>query len=114
MPRRCPDCQIDLDRYGDRHRCTTKIVGQRKPTRLERDLIDKGQLDPSILLPKAPAAATQPIGRLAPRKPADAPQPAQARQPADKPCCTNLLADVLKELADMKAMLLELKPRPDA
>ena len=97
---------MDLSNFGPRHRCTTKIA--REPTRLEAEKIARGEMTAADLLPKGKPAAAQSLGRLAARQPAEA---SQARQPASKPCC---LADVIKELAEVKAMLLELKPRPDA
>src|SRR6516162_9589682 len=84
MARTCSVCGFNFDKHGnpgsDRHRCLGgRMAGARKPTPLEAEQIAKGLLDPSILLPK-PSAATQPAGRLAPRRPTDAP-PAQTRQP---------------------------------
>jgi hypothetical protein len=75
LMRRCPDCQLDLDRYAtpgsDRHRCVSKIAGARKATKLEAEKIARGEMSPADLLPKEKLAAAQSLGRLAPRHPAD-------------------------------------------
>jgi len=104
MVRRCPDCQADLDRWGDRHRCTIKIVGARQPTRLEAEQIAKGQLDPSALLPKP--SVTQPVGRLAPRPSTD--HPALARMPqAGCSCRADEVLGALERIAEKLDALID-------
>jgi hypothetical protein len=103
MANRCPDCGVDLDKFGARHRCLGgKAQGQRQLTKLEAEKIARGEMSPADLVPKDKPAPSQPAGRLA-KRPADT-RPAPVRQPQPS------LADVMKELAELKAMLLELKP----
>jgi hypothetical protein len=64
---KCPDCGLDLSKFGPRHRCTTKITGARKPTRLEAERTARGEMSEADLLPKDKPAAAQSPGRLAPR-----------------------------------------------
>jgi hypothetical protein len=95
------------------------MAGARKPTPLEAEQIAKGLLDPSILLPK-PSAATQPAGRLAPRRPTDAP-PAQTRQPdavrpdaKSQPSNAAILEAITKLTLAFEKLQATLAPRTDA
>jgi hypothetical protein len=97
MARLCPDCGTNLDKFGARHRCHGKVAGTRQPTKLERELIEAGKLDPSILFPKSqPKASAEPLGRLA-RRPPDVQLAPSTREPQPQLC------DILKAVNDLQA-----------
>jgi hypothetical protein len=97
----CPDCGVDLDKFGARHRCLGgKSAGQRKPTKLEAEKIARGEMTSADLAPKTtPAATTQP-GRLAKLTPADT-RPAPVRQP--EPSNRDIVAAIDKLTAAFQA-----------
>ena len=102
---KCEACGLDLTKWGPRHRCTTgKIEGQKPLTRLQKDQLDKGQLDPATLAtPPATATPATPIGRLAPRQAADVRPLPQPRQPQP----TN--ADILEAIAEIRKLVQEMR-----
>ena len=114
---KCSDCGLDLTKFGPRHRCTTKIVGQRKATRLEAEQIAKGQLDASSLLPKVGSTLSQP-GRLAKRAPTEQPKPDQTARPSreSQPSNSDLMVAISRLTAAFEALRSALmdKPRTDA
>lgn len=106
MARLCVDCGLDLDRFGERHRCTTKIVGARKATRLEAEQIAKGQLDPASLLLKN-RLNSEPVGRLARRTPVL--QPDQKENTASSRGPQTTLTDVLQAIDNLRRQFEKLQ-----
>jgi len=108
MASRCPDCGLDLDRFGPRHRCITgKLAGERKATKLEADKIAKGEMSPADLLPKEKPLASTPLvaGRLARL-------PAPARQP--QPTTADLMAAIEGLRTQFEKLAAVVMPRTDA
>ena len=106
MAKPCPECGLDTDKFGTRHRCITgKLAGERKATRLEAERLARGELDPATLTPPSRTSPTTPNrsdvsqpGRLAPRKPYE--------QPVRKPEPTN--ADILSAITILTAQFEKL------
>jgi hypothetical protein len=121
MANRCPDCGIDLDKFGARHRCLRgKAQGQRQLTKLEKDRIAKGEMTAADLAPKVTPAATAQPGRLAKLTPADT-RLAPVHRDSDGPRTPQpSLADVMAAIDRLTAQFEKLqatltdKPRPDA
>jgi hypothetical protein len=79
MARLCELCGANLNIVGDRHRCVGgRPGGQRPLTRLEAERIAKG--DPASLISQPAARPQVSLGRVAPRRQADAPAPAREPQ----------------------------------
>jgi hypothetical protein len=115
MANRCPDCGIDLDKFGARHRCHGKVAGQRQLTKLEAEKIARGEMTAADLVPKDKPAATAQPGRLA-KRPADT-RPAPVRQP--QPSLADVMAAIDRLTAAFEALRSTLhvirdKPRLDA
>ena len=100
---KCPDCGLDLSKFGPRHRCSSgKIEGARKASRLEQEKIARGEMSPADLLPKDKPASSQPAGRLAPRTPANV-ITGNNRQP--QPTLADVLAAIERLAAKLDAFL---------
>jgi len=105
MARLCPDCGANLDVFGTRHRCISgKPAGQKPLTKLEK-------LDPAALTQSTPAAATQPIGRLAARPAYERTTP-PARQP--QPSLADVLSAIVELRQQFEKLTALLTPRTDA
>ena len=68
MAKPCPECGLDTDKFGTRHRCITgKLAGERKATRLEAERLARGELDPATLHSTFTHKSdnSEPLGRFA-------------------------------------------------
>ena len=109
---KCPDCGLDLSKFGPRHRCTTKITGARNPSKLEADKIARGEMSPADLLPKDKPASSLPAGRLAPRTP-PMERPALSRMPqAGCSCRADEVLAAVERLTDKLDRLIALIDKP--
>jgi hypothetical protein len=120
MARPCALCGGNLDIIGDRHRCVGgRPAGDKPPTRLEKDQIARGELDPAALKSK-PQAQAQPVGRLAPRLAAvpisqpRRPQANAARQSEGHITCADVLAAIAELRREFEKLAALLTPRTDA
>jgi hypothetical protein len=100
-----------MAKFGTRHRCVTKITGEKPLTQLQKDKIARGELSPADLAPKD-KPQTQPLGRLA-KRPADMGIPiSQPRQPASRPCSASSQpspADILAAIDRLTAAFEKLE-----